>query len=68
MNDVEFISADELLQRLARWDGPAEVAQRFIRDLAHGHRAIGNGYTAWPGYKGFHWTTDKAEVVDSSQP
>jgi hypothetical protein len=51
---AEFITADEVLRRVARWEG-SDVAQAFIRDLAHGFRAEGNGVTAWAGYEGFHW-------------
>jgi hypothetical protein len=65
MGTTEFITADELLKRLARWED-SDVAHRFIRDLALGFRAEGNGFTAWAGYYGYHWART-AEIKKSPE-
>jgi hypothetical protein len=44
--DMTAITGSRELFRLMS-DMPANVAWQFASDLASGHRAIGNGYTAW---------------------
>jgi hypothetical protein len=55
-NTTEFITCQELLSRVTAWEN-APVGRTFLRDLGAGHRAVGNGYTAWQGFNGFWWAT-----------